>query len=90
MNVLFVDGPEAGEIRDVKGWRIQAYVPATSPILGDPNDEVALKPLVYHIHRFVICGRILRLASLKLNADDINLYRVFSLIVSDKGKAVAE
>jgi hypothetical protein len=87
MKVLFIDGPLCGETREILSENpyIVQVRPANVTVV-DHLSETEYKPVTYHMHRFIICGRMLMLGSVHLLADDIDEDATFELIVSDKAK----
>ena len=82
MKVLVIDGPARGQIYDARSHRFLA-VDSSFDNLGD------IKEVVYHVHKFIIVGRMIRLASTSAMSDEISDENVFELIMSDKAKEVA-
>ena len=84
-SVLIVDGPCRGQIWPTKNYRF--LVPGTGGYLR-PEQEV--EPTTYHVHKFLIAGRLINLASIELISENVSLPDVFELIASDKAKEAAD
>jgi hypothetical protein len=80
--VLIVDGPCRGQVMPQKGYRFLA----TGPLSALQEIE----PTTYHVHKFLIAGRLINLASIELISENVSLPDVFELIVSDKAKEAAD
>ena len=76
MNVLCVDGPARGEVRDVE--------PARE--IEVRNEEGVLS--LYKIHDFTVLNHILRIASVYAKVDELLLDATFDLIASDLAREV--
>jgi hypothetical protein len=86
MVILFVDGPARGTVRDIPS---SPYIMLAIKPENIPN-AVDFEQIVYHVHKFIICGRMLRLASTHTLVDDIDESAVYDLIVSDVAKECAD
>jgi hypothetical protein len=80
-NVLVIDGPAQGKVYAIKGHRFS--------VPGEVRVNATMPQITYHIHKFYLLGRFLRVASVHLNSDDIDLKDAFDLIASDKAKEAA-
>jgi hypothetical protein len=47
-------------------------------------------PITYHVHKFILCGRMLSIASVHVLMEDISQQDAFEYIASDKAKDAAE
>jgi hypothetical protein len=84
--VLVIDGPARGDVLTTKAHRFQAMAPATMLTHADSS----VRQLTYHVHKFYLCGHMIRIASLKLSVDDIKPQDAFEAIASDKAKEAAD
>ena len=84
--VLVVDGPSRGQVLTTKAIRFQAMAPITMMAPADGT----VRQLTYYVHRFYLCGRLIKIASLKILVDDIKPQDAFEAIASDKAKEAAE
>jgi hypothetical protein len=66
-----------------KGYRFLALGPGSALQEG-------IEPTTYHVHKFLIAGRLINLASIELISENVSLPDVFELIVSDKAKEAAD
>jgi hypothetical protein len=84
--VLVIDGPARGEVLTTKATCFQAMAPMSMIASADSM----IRQMTYYVHRFYLCGRMIRIASLKLLVDDIRPEDAFEYIASDKAKEAAE
>jgi hypothetical protein len=76
MNVLCIDGPARGEIREVE--------PSHNIQIRTEGKGLSF----YTVHHFVILNRVIRVASVYEKVDDIFLDTAFDLITSDLARKV--
>lgn len=84
MRILVIDGPSRGQVVESTSLRFLAVV--GSPLALGEN----LRQVTYHVHKFYIGGRLIRLASTSVLSEDISEHDVFEFVVSDKAKEAAE
>lgn len=85
MKVLAIDGPARGTLRDVKSHRFLSVVSSIDNILSGDIQETT-----YHVHKFLLCGRLIRIASTHMMPDQISDIDVFEAIASPNAKDAAE
>ena len=86
MKVLIIDGPARGQVFYTEGIRFIAVggIPIGN-VVGKAQEEM-YSQTVYHVHKYVVAGRMLRLASVSALSEGISDDDVFDLIISDKAK----
>lgn len=90
MKVLVIDGPARGTVREIKDVRFKVL---TRPVLSIhmPFDAPLEPPEVtYHVHKFYLCDRLIRMASIHTIVDDIKPSDAFEAIASPAAKEAAE
>jgi hypothetical protein len=75
MKVLAVDGPIAGKVNDIEQPDFKYPTSGTDSV-------------TYYAHRFRVLGHEIWIASIHLDAGDINDDFVFNAILSDKAREV--
>jgi hypothetical protein len=80
MMVLLVDGPERGNVIEMKDNHI------VLPTFAGHDD---IQNTIYHAHQSQLLGKVLRVASIHLIANNIDPDNLFDLIASDKAKIAA-
>jgi hypothetical protein len=90
VKVLFIDGPARGSVREVPGRSYIALVANLELTPVGSSNAVNYEQVVYHVHRFAICGRMLRLASTHSVPEELDANAAYDLIVSDAAKECAE
>jgi ribosomal protein S3 len=78
MKVLVVDGPLQGNVHDV-GGRPQFEIP-----VGASGGNI--EKMTHYIHNFYIFGQAIKVASIHINAEDIQKSQVIAYILSEKAK----
>jgi hypothetical protein len=81
MMVLLIDGPERGNVIEMKRSHI------VLPTFAGGNDTV--DTTTYHAHQFRLLNRVLHVASIHLLTEGIDPDNLFDLIASDKAKMAA-
>lgn len=82
MKVLVIDGPARGEIYETAE---QMFIYAVMP--ANMMDDVKQKS--YHVHRFILCGREIRIASVNTLSENISDADAFEAIASPGAKDAA-
>jgi hypothetical protein len=79
--VIVVDGPARGQVLETDQHRFLAL---DDPMLG-PGPET-IRQVTYHVHKFLLLGRMLRIASTRLMSEQISNVDLFEALASDKAK----
>jgi hypothetical protein len=88
--VVCVDGPTRGKLRAVTGGertRFHAYdmMAVTTTRVADTTD-VVFDALTYHVHLISFLGFGIRVASMHLNATDIDPYDIITSLFNEAGR----
>jgi hypothetical protein len=59
-------------------------------VLGPLSALQEVEPTMYHVHKLLIVGRLINVASIELISGNISMPDVFELVVSDKAKEAAD
>jgi len=86
--LVCVDGPTRGRLRTVtSGTRFHAYdMPIITSTKGTDQYDLDLKDLTYHVHQIHLLGFVTRIASMQLNATDIDPYDIITSLFSEAGR----
>jgi hypothetical protein len=88
--VVCVDGPSRGRLRAVTSperTRFHAYdMSAVTATKVEGTAGLAFDMMTYHVHQISFLGFSVRVASMKLNANEIDPYDIISCLFNEAGR----
>jgi len=86
--VVCVDGPTRGRLRAVmSGTRFQIYDTPIITSVGIPDPyDLGPEALTYHVHRIPFLDFDIRIASMQIDANNINPYDIISCLFNESGR----
>ncbi len=88
--VVCVDGPTRGRLRAVTGGektRFHAYdMSAITATRVEDTANLVFDALTYHVHIISFLGFGIRIASMKMNANEIDPYDIITTLFNEAGR----
>jgi hypothetical protein len=81
--VLVIDGPARGRLYEVSSHRFLVSTDMPIEMLGD------IQQVSYNVHKFIMCGRMIRIASIQALSENISDVDAFEAIASPSAKDAA-